>query len=163
MHWFDQCVWAMQRGIQADPEEKAKVVETTLGGSAALAITGYQLYCASTMIAKNSYLPKGSINDFLEGLYNRISGTEASDLLKHIKRYEQVSNEISTQQFRLAVEVARYVVNQEPSMIIALHVSALAQTLLIQTSMVIAHAFGDFSRADKLARQLKSVDSKAKV
>jgi hypothetical protein len=157
MHWFDLCVWALQKGIMADRTEKAKVVETTLGGSAALAITGYQLHCASRMIAKNSYLSKGAIAEFLDLLYSRISGIEASELLKSIRRYEQVGDDTATQHFRLAVDVTRYVINQEPSMIIALHASSLAQTLFIQTSMVIANTFGDLSRVDKLSRQLKSL------
>jgi hypothetical protein len=158
LHWFDECVTAMEMGIQADLTEKAQVVQTTLNGSAALAITGYQLYCVSNIIANDSYIPRNSVKDFMDLLYGRISCIEMVELLKYVRRFEQMSSE-SSQQFRLGVEVARYVIHQEPSMLISLHVSSLAQTLFARSSLVIAKAFGDFPRIAKLTKQLKEFSS----
>jgi hypothetical protein len=160
LQWFEQCVFAMEMGIQADLTEKAQVTQTTLNGSAALAITGYQLYCVSNMIANNSYIPKNSVKDFMDLLYGRISGIDMTELLKYVRRFEQISSE-SSQQFRLGVEVARYVINQEPSMLITLHVSSLAQTLFASSSLVIANAFGDFPKIARFTKQIKELSSGA--
>ncbi len=160
LDWFEQCVFAMEMGIQADLTEKAQVIHTTLNGSAALAITGYQLYCVSNMMSNHSYIPKNSVKDFMDLLYSRISGIELVELLKYVRRFEQMSSE-SSQQFRLGVEVARYVINQEPPMLISLHVSALAQKLFVRSALVIANAFGDFPRSAKLTKQLKELSTNA--
>ena len=156
--WFEQCVFAMELGIQADFNEKARVVQTQLAGSVAHAIAGYQFSYLSQDLEKNSYLPKGSIKEFMNLLFGRVAGSEINDLLKYHNRFEQVSNDTSTQYFRLAVEVARYVINQEPSMLISLHVSSIATALSDETSIVIAEAFGDMLRVEKLRRKNKKLN-----
>ena len=151
--WFNECVVAMDLGLFADKEEKAKVVHTTLSGAGALAVTGYQICCAGSMIARNGYISKTSTRDFLDLLWGRVSGVDARELLKYNRRYDDVSD-TSTQQFRLGVDVARYVINGEPSMIISLQVASLAQKLSARTNIVIANAFGDSPRVHKLSRQI---------
>jgi hypothetical protein len=152
--WFNECVVAMDLGLFADKEEKAKVVHTDLGGAGALAVTGYQICCASSIIARNGYISKTSTKDFLDLLWGRVSGVETRELLKYTRRYDGVSSDTPTQQFRLGVDVARYVINGEPSMIISLQVASLAQKLSAQTCMVIANAFGDSAGVRKLSRQI---------
>jgi hypothetical protein len=157
-NWFEHCVVAVDLGLFADKQEKAKVVRTHLGGAGALAITGYQVVCAKSNIAKNAYLPKASIKDFIELLCSRVSGVETRELWKYIKRYDEVSNETHTQRFRLGVDLARYVINEEPSTTISLHVASLAEKLSAETCMVIANAFGDSAGVHKLSRQITSLE-----
>ena len=152
--WFDECVVAMDLGLFADKEEKAKVVHTTLGGAGALAVTGYQISCAGSIIARNGYVSKTSAKDFVDLLWGRVSGVETRELLKYTRRYDELGCDTSTQRFRVGVDVARYVINGEPSMIISLQVASLVQKLSTNTCMVIASAFGDSPRVHKLSRQI---------
>src|ERR1051325_5707519 len=85
-HWFNQCVTAVELGLYEDRTEKARVTQVTLGGAAALAITGYQFCTARQLIAKNSYIAKAARQDFLDMLFGKISETGAGDLFKYIKR-----------------------------------------------------------------------------
>ena len=157
--WFNECVVAVDLGLFADKQVKAKVVHTDLGGAGALAITGYQICCASSVIARNGYASKNSKKDFLDLLCGRVSGVETSELLRYIRRYDAENNEPSTQRFRLGADVARYVTNEEPSMILSLHVASLAEKLFTLTCVVIANAFGDSARVHKLARQITVLDA----
>jgi hypothetical protein len=168
--WFNECVVAMDLGLSvdkqrsvdprslADIQAKAKVVHTDLGGSGALAITGYQICCAGSVIAMNGYLSKTSTKAFLDLLCGRVSGVETGELLKYIRRYD-AANEPSTRRFKLGVDLARYVTNQEPSMLLSLHVASLAEKLFTLTCVVIANAFGDSARVHKLSRQITLLDS----
>jgi hypothetical protein len=156
--WFCECVSAVELGLLADNTEKAKVVHTELGGAGALAITGYQICCAGDIIVKNGYIAKTLVNDFLELLRSRISGVETSDLLRCIRRYDEVGSEPSTQLFRLGVDVASYVINDQPSMMISVQVASLAEKLSALTSMVIANAFDDPVRVSKLSREITSLE-----
>ena len=165
--WFNECVVAMDLGLFADkqvavdpagsvPDKQAKtnVVHTDLDGAAALAITGYQICCASTVIARNGYVSKTCTKGFVDLLCGRVSGVETSELLRYIKRYDAANYEPSTQRLRFGVDVARYVTNEEPSKFISLHVATLAEKLFTMTSVVIANAFGDSARGHKLSRQI---------
>jgi hypothetical protein len=152
--WFNDCVAAVDLGLLLDNEEKTKVVHTTLAGDGALAVTGYQICCASSTIAGNGYIPKRSAKDFLDLLWGQVSGVETRELLKYTRRYDEVSRDTSTQHFRLGVDVGRYLINGEPSMIVSLHVASRVQQLAAQTCMVIADAFGDLPRVHKLSRQI---------
>jgi hypothetical protein len=168
--WFNECVVAVDLGLFADkqvadpnlpPYKRAqeKVVQTVLGGSAALAITGYQINCASDLIAENDYLPKSMALDFLDLLRGRVSGVETGELLKYLKRYSSANNDASTQRFKFAVDIARYITDEEPSMILSLHVTSLAEKLSALTSVVVAKAFGDTSQVQNLSRQIRSFDA----
>ena len=169
--WFNECVVAVDLGLFADkqlavadpnpsPYRRAqeKVVQTDLGGPAALAITGYQINCANGLIAETGYIPKPIVMDFLDLLRGRVSGVEIGEFLKYLKRYDATSNDSSTQRFKFAVDIARYITNEEPSMILSLHVASLAEKLSALTGVVIAKAFGDSSRVQKLSRQIESFD-----
>ena len=167
--WFSQCVVAVDLGLFADKQlpdpnpslhrrSQEKVVQTELGGDAALAITGYQINCASDLIAENGYISKPIANDFVDLLRERVSGVETGQLLKYLRRYDAMSNDASTQRFKFAVDIARYITNEEPSMILSLHVAALAEKLSALTCVVIAKAFGDSSRVHKLSRQIQLFD-----
>ena len=140
--WFDHCVVAIELALFADKAEKAKVIHTMLDGAASVAITGYQFCSASGLIAKQSYIAKGSRQDFLDLLLGRISEAGMRELPRYIKRYEQVSDELETQRFRTGLDVARYVIGQEPTMMISLHAASLVQTLYTSTCQVVANAFG---------------------
>jgi len=157
--WFNECVVALDLGLFADKQEKAKVVQTDLGGAGALAITGYQICCAGSAIVRHGYLSKTSTNDFLDLLCSRVSGVETSELLRYISRYDAANNDASTQRFKFGVDVARYVTDQEPSMILSLHVASLAEKLFTLSCVVIANAFGDSARVHKLSRQITLLDT----
>lgn len=173
--WFNECVVAVDLGLFADKQvavdpgsapdkqAKVKVVHTDLGGAAALAITGYQICCASSVIAMNGYVSKTSTKDFVDLLCGRVSDRETSELLKYIRRYDAANNDASTQRFKFGVDVARYVTNEEPSMILSLHVASLAEKLLTLTSVVIANAFGDSARVHKLTRQITLLDTQLRA
>ena len=168
--WFNECVAAMQQGLfvdkqvardtgsLAEKQAKAEVVHSDLAGTAALAITGYQICCASSVVAKNGYVSKTSTKDFLDLLCRRVSGVEATDLLRYINRYDAGDSDGSTQRFRFGVDVARYVINEEPSMLLSLHVASLAERFFTLNSVVIANAFGDSARVAKLSGQITLQD-----
>jgi hypothetical protein len=170
--WFNECVAAMEQGLFvdkqvavdpdpgsfADKQAKAEVVHSDLGGAGALAITGYQICCASSVVAKNGYVSKTSTKDFLDLLCRRVSGVDATELLRYIRRYDAANSDGSTQRFRFGVDVARYVINEEPSMLLSLHVASLAERLFTLNCVVIANAFGDSARVAKLSRQITLLD-----
>ncbi|MEK6405856.1 MAG: hypothetical protein AABN34_02705 [Acidobacteriota bacterium] len=156
--WFSECVMAMELGLFADKTDKAKVFHTELGGAGALAITGYQICCASSVIPRNGYVSKSSTKEFVDLLCGRVSGVETSELLRYIRRYDAANNEASTQRFKFGVDVARYVINDEPSMMISVQVASLAEKLFTLTCIVIANAFDDSARAHKLSRQIASLE-----
>jgi hypothetical protein len=149
--WFNECVMAVELGLFADnqakaktdKQEKAKVVHLDLAGAGALAVTGYQICCAGSVIARNGYVSKTSTKDFLDLLCSRVSGVETGELLRYISRYEASNNDPSMQRLKFGRDVVRYVTNEEPSMILSLHVASLAEKLFTLTRMVIANAFGD--------------------
>jgi hypothetical protein len=152
--WFNECVVNVDLGLFADKQVKAKVVNTDLGGAAALAITAYQICCAGTLIGSNGYVSKSSRKDFLRLLFSRVSGAENAELSKYLTRYDALSNDAATQRLRFAVDVARYVANEEPPMAVSLHVASIAEKLFSQSAVVIAKAFGDLPRAHKLTQQI---------
>jgi hypothetical protein len=168
--WFNECVVAVDLGLFADKQAvvdpgaiaddnaTVKVVNTELCGAGAVAITGFQICFASSFIAMNGYVPKDSTNAFLDLLCGRVFGVEPGELLKSIRRYT-ADNDPSTQRFKLGVDVARYITDQEPSMILSLHVSSLAEKLTTLTGVVIANEFGDAARVRKLSRQITSLDA----
>ena len=170
--WFNECVMAVELGLFADSQAlvdpgslpdkqaKAKVVNTNLGGAAALAITGFQICCVSSVIGKNRYVSKASTKDFLDLLCSRVSGVETGELSRYIRRYDAVNDDAATQRFKFGVDIARYVTNQEPPlMILSLHVASLAEKLSTLSSLVIARAFGDSTGAHSLSRQIKLMDN----
>jgi hypothetical protein len=164
--WFNECVVAVDLGLFAGNQRavvelssvykhaKEKVVHADLGGTAALAITGYQINCASTLIAENAYVSKTSAKGFLDVLCGRVSGVETSELLKYLKRYDGANSDASAQRFKFAVDIAHYITNEEPSRILSLHITSLAEKLCLLTSVVIAKAFDDSAGAHKLSRQI---------
>ena len=156
--WFNECVVAIDLGLFADKQETVKVVVTELGGSGALAITAYQICCARAVIARNGYIDATSTPDFLGTLSGRVSGAQIDELLRYVKRYDGLSSETSTQRFRFGVDVARYIINQEPSMILSLRVASLAEKLSALSGIAVLNAFGDSTRAHKLSRQVASLD-----
>jgi len=158
--WFNECVVAVDLGLFADKEEMVKVVFTELGGSGALAITAYQICCARAVIAKNGYVSKTSMPDFLDALFGRVRGAQINELLKYMKRYDDLCSETSTQQFRFGVDVARYIINQEPSMILSLQVASLAEKLAALSGIAVLKAFGDSTRVHKLSRQVALLDKR---
>jgi len=171
-HWFNECVAAMEQGLFvdkqaavdpepgsfADKQAKAEVVNADLGGAGALAITGYQICCASSVVAKNGYVSKTSTKDFLDLLCRRVSGVDTTELLRYIKRYDASNGDGSTQRFRFGVDIARYVVNEEPSMLLSLHVASLAEKLFTLTCLEVVKAFGDSAQLHKLSRQITLLD-----
>lgn len=152
--WFNECVVTVDLGLFADKQAKARVVNTDLGGAGALAITAYQICCAGSLIRRNGYVSKSSSRDFLDSLFSRVSGVETVQLSRYLTRYDALRNDASTQRFRFAVDVARYITNEEPPMTVSLHVASIAVKLFTQTSMVIANAFGDSAQAHKLSREI---------
>ena len=167
LRWFNECVVAVDLGLYTDkqvangqpesaPNTQAldKVVHSELGGDAALAITAYQIHCASTLIDENGYIAKSSTKDFLDLLCGRVSGINANELLQCVRRYEIRNNDASKQRFNFGSDVARYITDREPSMILSLHVASLAEKLFASTSVVIAKAFGDSAKVHKLSRQI---------
>jgi hypothetical protein len=153
-HWFNECVVNLDLALFADKQAETKVVNTDLGGAAALAITAYQICCAGTLVGRNGYVPKRSGKDFLGLLLSRVSLEETAGLSTYINRYDALSNDPSTQRLRFAVDVARYVTNEEPPMTVSLHVASMAEKLFTQSSAVIAKAFGDLPRVHKLSQQI---------
>ena len=155
--WFNECVVAVELGLFADNQEKAKpdepekarVVNIDLGGAAALAITGYQICCAGSVIARNGYVSKSSTKDFLDLLCSRVSGIDASKLMMYISRYESANGEDSTKRFKFGLDVARYITFEEPPMILSLHVASLAEKLFTLSCAVTANAFGDSARVGR--------------
>ena len=143
LNWFSQCVVSIDIELLADKGTAAKVVQYDLGGSAALAITAYQISCASNMILKNTYVPKPSSKDFVGLLCGRVSGASQGDLLKYLRRYEEVRDDASTQQFRFGVDVAGYIINAEPPMNLSLRVASMSHSLTARSCLVIAQAFAD--------------------
>src|ERR1051325_5363853 len=123
--WFNQSVISMDFGLLADKQKRARVVNDTLGGAAALAITAYQISCATDMIIKNKYVEKSQANDFVDLLCGRVCGVEPKEFQKYVRRYEEVRGDNSTQRFRLGVDVAGYVINAEPPMRSEEHTSEL--------------------------------------
>jgi len=168
--WFNECVVAVDLGLFAGHQlavvelssvykhAKEKVVHADLGGAAAVAITGYQINCASSLIAENGYVSKTAAKGFLDVLCGRVSGVETNELLKYLKRYDFANNDASTQRFKFAVDIAHYITNEEPSMILSVHVASLAEKLFALTSVVIAKAFRDSAGAHKLYQQLETMD-----
>lgn len=155
--WFNECVVAMDLGLFADKQETAKVVHSEIGGAAALAITGFQICCARDLVTENGYISKALTKDFLNLLCGRVSGVSPGELLSCIKRYDEVSGE--PRRFRFAVDIARYVTNEEPSMTTTLHVTALAEKLLALTAVAIADTFGDSRSSHKLSRTITVLDT----
>jgi len=156
--WFHECVIAMDLGLMSDKSAKARVVNTELDGAGALAITAYQICCVKAASSHNRYVPKSLLEAFLEMLCSRVSGANGKELSKYIRRYDEVSEDPSTQRFRFGLDIARYVINEEPSMIISLHVASLAQKLFVQSSMVVAKAFGDSAAVHKMSREVKLIN-----
>jgi len=156
--WFRECVVAMDLGLMSDKSAKARVANTELGGAGALAITAYQIGCVKAVSSHNRYIPKSLLDAFLEMLCSRVSGANGKELSKLIRRYDEVSADPSTQQFRFGLDIARYVINEEPSMIVSLHAASLAQKLFIQSSMVVAKAFGDSAAVHKMSRDVKLIN-----
>jgi hypothetical protein len=156
--WFRECAVAMDLGLMSDKSAKARVVNTELGGAGALAITAYQICCVKALSSHNRYVPKSLLEEFLDLLCSRVSGAEGKELSKYIRRYDEVSDDQSTQRFRFGLDIARYVINEEPSMIISLHAASLAQKLFVQTSMVVAKTFGDTAAIHKMSREVKLIN-----
>ena len=156
--WFRECVVAMDLGLMSDKSAKARVVNTELGGAGALAITAYQICCVKAVSSHNRYVPKSLLEEFLDLLCSRVSGADGKELSKYLRRYDEVSEDQSTQRFRFGLDIARYVINEEPSMIISLHASSLAQKLFVQSSMVVAKAFGDSAAIHKMSREVNLIN-----
>jgi|GEM_PF-5018436 len=156
--WFRECAVAMDLGLMSDKSAKARVVNTELGGAGALAITAYQICCVKAVSSHNRYVTKSLLEEFLDLLCSRVSGADGKELSKYIRRYDEVSEDQSTQRFRFGLDIARYVINEEPSMIISLHASSLAQKLFVQSSMVVAKAFGDSAAIHKMSREVKLIN-----
>jgi len=156
--WFRECAVAMDLGLMSDKSAKARVVNTELGGAGALAITAYQICCVKAVSSHNRYVPKSLLEEFLDLLCSRVSGADGKELSKYIRRYDEVSEDQSTQRFRFGLDIARYVINEEPSMIISLHGSSLAQKLFVQSSMVVAKAFGDSAAIHKMSREVNLIN-----
>lgn len=169
--WFNECVVAVDLGLFADKRAAVgpgaiidnnatvNVVNTDLCGAGAVAITAFQICFASSFIAINGYIPKDSNNAFVDLLCGRVFGVEPGELLRSIRRYDATNNDPSTQRFKLGVDVARYIIDQEPSTILSLHVSSLAEKLTTFTGVVIANEFGDAARARQLSREIPSLDA----
>jgi len=156
--WFRECAVAMDLGLMSDKSAKARVVNTELGGAGALAITAYQICCVKAVSSHNRYVPKSLLEEFLDLLCSRVSGADGKELSKYLRRYDEVSEDQSTQRFRFGLDIARYVINEEPSMIISLHASSLAQKLFVQSSMVVAKAFGDSAAIHKMSREVNLIN-----
>src|ERR1051325_3182551 len=71
--WFNQCVVSMELGLFVNNAGKAKIINTELGDAALVAITAYQVCSASCLIAKRSYIARGSRQGFLDLLFGRLS------------------------------------------------------------------------------------------
>jgi len=156
--WFNECVVAIDLGLFSDKQETVKVICTELGGAGALAITAYQICRARAVISKNGYISKTSIPNFVDSISGRVSGAQINEILNCVKRYEGTIGETNTQQFRFGVDVARYIINQEPPLIVSLHVASLAEKLSALSDIAIVNAFGDRAKVHKLSRQITLLD-----
>jgi hypothetical protein len=170
--WFNECVVAVDLGLFADKQTTAapassadkqasvRVVHTDLGGAGALAITGYQIFCASRVITANGYTLKTSTRDFVDLLRGRVSGVASNEILGYLRRYDAENNDASAQRFKFGVDVASYIIDEDPSNVLSLHVASLAEKLFTLSAVVVANAFGDSVRAHKLSRQITMLDAR---
>lgn len=156
--WFNECVFALDLGLFADKEKSIKVVDTELGGGAALAITAFQICCTESYIAKQGYVAKSATKDFVNLIYDRVSGAQLSDLQRYVERYGG-AGDYSTQQFRLGVDVTHHIIGREPSNFVAMHTASLSNKLAVLSYLAIARAFGDTVESDKLTKRFTALNN----
>src|ERR1041385_4600315 len=73
LRWFNECVVAIDLGLFADKKVSVQVVNTDLGGSAAIAITAFQINCVESLISKHGYVSKDGVREFMDMICGRVS------------------------------------------------------------------------------------------
>ena len=112
--WFTLCVHIL-RDIRDTDEDysEVEIVNSELGGKANLAITAYQLWFVSNMLAAKQYISRDEGQDFADILYLQAGSTQIDDILAFWEKYNEVSDDGGEQLRRFSNDVAAYITSNE--------------------------------------------------
>jgi len=159
--WFTSCVNIL-RDIRDTDEDysEVEIVNSELGGKANLAITAYQLWFVSNMLAAKQYISRDEGQDFADILYLQVGGTQIDDILAFWEKYNEVSDEGGEQLRRFSNDVAAYITGNETPLtedmlIEGMLIATQFEHLVGLSQLVVARAFRDEETCEKIKMYLK--------
>ena len=85
------------------------IVNRRLGGVAELALKAYQLGIASSVVARNAYIPSAEGREFANLLYAQVCGTAIHEVLHFLQSYDEVAKDQHVRDARLAGDIGHYI------------------------------------------------------
>ncbi len=137
-------------------ELQITVKHTTLSGEAAHATKAWQLYLVSNFLAHHRYIPPSEGRDFADLLYAQVCGTELSNCLSFLARYDEVTGDRSTQLGRFGLDISRYITGQDAPLMESLLVASTLPQFTVVIHLVVAAAFADSKTVSELQAKLSA-------